>query len=322
MRLRSIVVVMAVTGCGKVADNNKLPDAPVQQDSAIADGPDIDAPDIDAPPPRCDPAKPFGTPVAVTELNSGSDEVTPYLSEDERVITFASSRTGGLGQTDAYTASRAAPTGPFGTVTAVPGVNTATYENRPMITNDGLRMYFETNTTGQAADWNNSVATRGSTSANFGGWTAIPQINTNTTDSAPYILPDDSAIYFMSTRGTGGAQELWRSAHQGGNWTTPALVPGTDLNDSSFDYPVVTPNELVLYFSSSRAGGAGGRDIWMATRNSTAVAFGAPINIAALNTASPESTGWVSADNCVIYFVRNIGAAASNWQIMRAEKPL
>jgi hypothetical protein len=84
----------------------------------------------------------------------------------------------------------------------------------------------------------------------------------------------------------------------------------------------LTPDELVLYLTSSRTGGAGGTDIWMATRATTAVNFDTPINIAALNTASPESGGWVSADNCVIYFGRNVGAAASNINIYRAEKPL
>ncbi|MFN0251201.1 MAG: hypothetical protein ACKV2T_30275 [Kofleriaceae bacterium] len=319
MTLRSFVIVVAVTGCGEVADNNKLPDAPVP-DGAV-DGPNIDAPEIDAPPLRCDPQKAFGTPVALTELNSGSDDVTPYVSPDERLITFASTRAGGMGLSDAYVAVRAATTDPFGAPTAMQGVNTATYENRPMIVSGGLRVYFETNLTGMVADWNNSVATRASTQVSFGAWAPIPQINTATTDTAPYILPDDSAIYFMSTRGA-GSPEMWRSSFQGGNWTTPALVPGTNLNESSVDYPFVTPDELVLYFSSSRVGGAGGRDIWMATRASTAVAFGTPINIAALNTTSPESGGWISADNCVIYFARNIGVAASNWQIMRAEKPL
>lgn len=148
----------------------------------------------------------------------------------------------------------------------------------------------------------------------------IPQINSTTTDSAPFVLGDDSAIYFMSTRG--GTAELHRSAHSGGNWTTPAKVMGTNLNETSFDYPFLTANELVIYFSSSRAGGAGGRDIWMATRASATAAFGDPINVAVLNTAGPETSGWVSADNCVIYFTRNVGVAASNQQIMRAEKPL
>jgi hypothetical protein len=322
MKFGGFLVLLTCAACGDVKDPNKLPDAPMQQDGPADDGPDIDAPDIDAPPPRCDPSKPFGTPSPLSELNLGGDDLNPHLSADERTITFASIRAGGLGQTDAYIATRASPTGTFGTPMAIPGVNTTTVDNRPMITGDGLRIYFETNLTGQTADWNNAVATRNSTSANFSAWTAIPQINSTTTDSAPFILPNDSAIYFMSTRGTGGAQELWRSAHQGGNWTTPALVAGTNLNEASLDYPMLTPDELVLYVSSSRAGGAGGRDIWMATRTSTAMPFGDPVNIAALNTASPESTGWISPDNCVIYFTRNIGVAASNSQIFRAEKPL
>jgi hypothetical protein len=320
MMLRGFVVVAACSAaCGDVKDNTKLPDAPVQQDGAVADA-DVDAPDIDAPPPRCDPSKPFGAPTEVTELNSGANDYTPALSPDERTITFSSSRAGGVGQSDAYIATRSSSTGTFGPPILIPGVNRTTQDNRPMITADGLRLYLETNLTGQVADWETAVATRSSTAVNFGAWSAIPQINSTTTDTAAFILPDDSAIYFISSRGTG--REIWRSAHAGGNWTTPTVVMGTNLHEATIDYMFLTPDELVLYLTSSRTGGAGGTDIWMATRATTAVNFDTPINIAALNTASPESGGWVSADNCVIYFGRNVGAAASNINIYRAEKPL
>jgi Tol biopolymer transport system component len=302
------VTIVLVCACGSV------------NHPATPDAPSPDAPSPDAPPPRCDPRKPFGMPVPVTELNSTAGEGAPYLSPDELTVTFGSSRPGGLGSVDAYIATRSTPTGVFTMPSLIAGVNTAQIDNRPMITADGLTMYLETNLTGQAVDWKTAAATRTSTTASFGAWAAVSQLNSTTTDTAPYVLSDHSAIYFLSNRGTG--RQLWRSTRTGGNWTVPVLVTGTDLNDTSVDYPMVTPDELTIYFSSSRVGGAGGRDIWVATRASLVEGFGEPVNVAALNSAQDESGGWVSADNCVIYFIRNVGAAAPNYDIFRAEKPL
>lgn len=319
MKFGGLVVLVSCVACGEVADPNKLADAPLAPDGG-ADAP-VDGPPMDAPP-RCDPAKPFGAPMPIAELNTAMSEVTPYLSQDELQILFASNRTGGVGGMDIYLASRTSPTGTFDAPILLPGVNTTMAESRPMVTMGRLRLYVETNTTGMPADWEISGATRASTAAAFGAWAAIPQLNSTTADTAPFVLPDDSAIYFMSNRAVGGAHELWKSDHPGGNWTTPAAVPGVNLNDATMDYPFLTPDELTLYFSSSRTGGAGSRDIWMATRTSTTMRFSDPINIAALNTTASESGGWVSADNCVIYFTRDIGVAAANPQIFRAEKPL
>lgn len=300
-----LLVVGLVGACGDV----KNPTA----DAGLSDV----QPDV--PPRRCDPSKPFGTPVPVTELNTTSDEGPPHLSPDELTITFASSRPGGVGLSDAYLSTRTTPTGVFGTPSLVAGVNTAQIDSRPMITADGLTMYLETNLTGQATAWETAAATRASVTASFGAWSSVAQLNSTSSDTAPYVLPDHAAIYFVSNR---GGHALWRASRTGGNWTTPAQVTGINLNDTSFDYPMVTPDELTLYFSSERAGSAGNRDIWMATRASLAVGFGDPVNVAALNTTQHETGGWVSADNCVIFFVRGVGTAAQNLDLFRAEKPL
>jgi hypothetical protein len=79
---------------------------------------------------------------------------------------------------------------------------------------------------------------------------------------------------------------------------------GGQLNTGSQDYgPMVTPDGATLYFVSDRSPGAGGHDIWMATRGgdgtfSTARNIGTPIN----STAS-EGSMVVTADGLVAYFV-------------------
>ena len=46
------------------------------------------------------------------------------------------------------------------------------------------------------------------------------------------------------------------------------------------------------------------------------------MNVSLLNTGVAESPTWVSADNCVLYFMRNIGTVASNTDLYVATKPL
>jgi hypothetical protein len=102
----------------------------------------------------------FGGPTAVTELNvAGYDDYMPNVSRDGREIVFASSRPGGLGASDIYTATRSrighdhsgkpgawcawGTWGAWGApVNLGPTVNTEAGESRPTLSRDGERLYF------------------------------------------------------------------------------------------------------------------------------------------------------------------------------------
>ena len=272
--------------------------------------------EVDARPPRCDPSKRFGPPVAIAELNvANANETAPALTPDELTITFGSTRPGGVGMIDAYIATRSSPTATWGPPSLINGVNTTGNDTRPHLTADLLALYLEHQINANA-DWNVVVATRASTSGAFSTPTAVPMVNTTGDDNAPYVLPNHAAMYLVNTR------MLYRAARAGTNWGAPVLVTGTNLQNGDFDYPIATPDELTIYFSSSRGPSTGGNDIWMATRTSIVNGFDAPVNVVELNSNLPDSTGWISADNCVMYFARNVGAAASDFNIFRAEKPL
>lgn len=71
---------------------------------------------------------------------------------------------------------------------------------------------------------------------------------------------------------------------------------------SVFGHPAISPNETTLIFSSSRKGGAGGRDLWIATRNSASENFTAPRNLGELiNTPGDELFPTLRGDS-VLYF--------------------
>lgn len=165
------------------------------------------------------------------------------------------------------------------------------------------------------------VATRASTATSFGSHAAVGVLNSAQQDRAPYVVPDHSAIYFVSDRA--GSDQIYRAPRTGSTFGGASLVTGTMLQlNTRIDSPVVTPDELTLYFASERAGGLGATDIYVATRASAVTGFGAPVALTSLSTAFFDVPTWVSADNCVLYFSRTAAGTTPIHDLYVATKPL
>jgi len=295
MRNRVLVLALVVAGCGSV---------PADIDAPVG-GPDAaDAETVDTPPPRCNPAAQFGIPAPLTTLNTPSSDLTPWVSDDELTILFASNRPGGAGLLDIYIATRSSTSQQFGNVALVNGVNTTTSESRPVLSGDGLTMFAEHF---NGNDWDVVSTTRSSTSASFGALSVVTALNDVGSDAAAYLIPDGSAVYFATGRSPGG---LFTSTWQGAGWTTPVAVTGTNINTAdNEDYPALTPDQLTLVYGSNRPGGAGMYDMYIATRTSLAQGFGQPQPLTELNTSGSEHAGTLTADGCVLYFGREVTGA-------------
>lgn len=86
-----------------------------------------------------------------------------------------------------------------------------------------------------------------------------------------------------------------------GAWGAPRRID--ELASASNDgAPWVAADGLEIIFGSSRAGGAGGVDLWQATRATVAAPFGAPAPIAGLNGPSDDDNPWVTPDGLQIYY--------------------
>jgi WD40-like Beta Propeller Repeat len=94
-----------------------------------------------------------------------------------------------------------------------------------------------------------------------------------------------------------------RAAQVFGDWSAP-VNPGPPLNSASNDnYTVLSKDELTIYFTSNRAGGLGGDDLWFATRESVDSPWGDPQNMAApINSAYADSLPFLSPNEQVLYF--------------------
>jgi hypothetical protein len=179
------------------------------------------------------------------------------------------------------------------------------YMYAPAFTSDGLTLFF-------AAYQNNSEemywAPRTAGSLLFEPATAV-NLNTAFNEGTPHLSADGQTLYFSSNRTPAvGARDLWwatRTTGAGFTFAAPQLLAGTNTANNEL-LPALTPDELTLYFASDRPG-AGGTDIWVAERSDRALNFGAPVALAALNTAFEETSPHLSRDGRTLYFCSTRG---------------
>jgi hypothetical protein len=203
-----------------------------------------------------------------------------------------------MGDWNLFSAHRQGIDDPFVDPMLLPGVNTADLMRHPTVTGDGLYLYASTYT----YDYNTAWSQRASTQFNFAPLELEPALDgaPGSHDYQPYAVPDHSALYFVRDPGVVGMADIYRAAREGGGFATPEPVAG--INGAAVEIaPVISPDELTLYFASDRLGAL---DIFEARRADRSMPFDAPAPITALMTPEEETPGWISADGCVLYFSR------------------
>lgn len=97
-------------------------------------------------------------------------------------------------------------------------------------------------------------------------------------------------------------------------WGTPVLVPGLAGSYDDAD-AWVSEDELTLYFSTDRAGGNNGYEIYTSTRPSTAAAWGMPAAVANVSSGQPDRRPTLSPDGLALYQSRQTVGTA-DWNIL------
>ncbi len=79
-------------------------------------------------------------------------------------------------------------------------------------------------------------------------------------------------------------------------FSLPQSLGATVNSTDEEQLATLAPNGLSLYFQSNRPGGLGGNDIYVSQRATLSSAWGAPQNVAILNTSSGDSPASISPD--------------------------
>jgi flagellar motor protein MotB len=199
---------------------------------------------------------------------------------------------------------------PFNPVSVGPGINTTDDEYWPSITADGQTLMF----TRQPNIVNNPGFT-GVVQEDFyvstysdnkwqKAYNAGAPLNTIQNEGAQTISSDGSYMYFTACNRPGGLGncDLYFSAYKDGKWSEPTNL-GAPVNTNRWEStPSISADGKTLFFSSSRPGGFGGKDIWL-TRLNDINKWTEPVNLGSvINTDGDELSPFIHFDGKTLYF--------------------
>lgn len=281
------------------ASTNPTSEGGVTDDGASSGGPSG---------PRCDPSKPFGTPVAVASINTSAGESGATVSADELTVIFQRSNDTVHGAI--FQAQRTSIAGSFEPATELTVLGAGQNGFWPSLDPSGLVLYWaQSVTTDQTQIYR---ASRISTGVQFSAGVVVSTLQSSFVDFAPYINADLSELYFASTRDSSVAH-LFRSLRDAsGTYQSPVEVGELRSGDGAETSIALSKDLLTAYFSSTRAGGLGGSDIWMVGRATPASIWSSPTLVPTVNTRDSEQVSAVSQDNCALYLTRGASVASSD----------
>jgi len=186
-------------------------------------------------------------------INSASQDGSPFLTADGLELYFWSGRGGGYGAQDLYVTRRATRTSPWGVPTNLgQPVNTSQQESAPVVSPDGLELYFATIRPGGYGGWDLYVSKRATRNDPWGDPVNVgPAVNSPGNDSASSLSPDGLLMFVLSDRpggfGPWGDGYVTRRASRSAPWQ-PAVNLGPIVNKTVYNGPLgVTADGSALY---------------------------------------------------------------------------
>jgi outer membrane protein OmpA-like peptidoglycan-associated protein/tetratricopeptide (TPR) repeat protein len=190
-----------------------------------------------------------------------------------------------------------------------PGINSPYNDFSPVVSADETILIFTSrreNTTGGKKDDSNEYFediymsvksdTVWTTAVNMG-----TTINSTSHDASVGLSPDGQELFiYRATPANGG--DLYVSTLTGTVWSEPKPL-GSTINTSAWEPSAsTTADENIIFFTSNRKGGYGGRDIYMSRKLANGE-FGPAVNLGPkINTKFDEDCPFIHADGKTLYF--------------------
>jgi hypothetical protein len=243
------------------------------------------------------------------DLNTEFLDGCPIQSPDGLSLYMASNRPGGKGGLDIWVAARVSRSDPWGEPVNLPEpVNSAADDFCPTpIQADGLLFVSRRVVEGVSCGMGDIYFARRNPAH---GWSDPEHLGCDP-DGPNSALDEQGPSYvqgrlYFSRSSAAVPGDLYVSA-KAGAMRFGAATPIAELNDPAANdiQPNVRKDGREIVFSSNRAGGAGGQDIWSATRASVEDPWSAPVNLGpTVNTSLGESRPALSWDAGQLLFGR------------------
>jgi Tol biopolymer transport system component len=269
----------------------------------------------------------FGTSANLGPIvNSSALDAQPCISADGLSLFFHSERPGGYGDRDIWVARRTAKYEGWTMLENIgPPVNTSYRDSGPDISADGLTLFFDSDRPGGSGESDIWVTTRTTKSDPWGTPVNLgPIVNASSYDAYPSVSADGLILFMQSYRPGGyGGYDIWMATRQTENdpWATPVNL-GPSVNSSAIDGdPCISPDGLVLFFTSLRPGGYGIADLYLVRRATIQDSWGPPMNLGPVVNNSPDQgqgNPSISADGLILYFASGQSGGEGDWDLWQA----
>lgn len=189
-------------------------------------------------------------------------------------------------------------------------VNTEYDDYGPLITADESKMAFTSRrigTTGEKKDPYGEYLEDIYFSANVDDkWTGVLNaglpLNSKTHDAAVGMSADGQSIIIYRTNKELTAGDLYLSRNTNGTWSEPELMNPAINSEYQEASACLTDDERIIYFSSNRPGGFGGKDIYRVVKISDQI-WSLPLNLGpTINTAYDEDAPFIHPNGSTLYF--------------------
>jgi len=199
-----------------------------------------------------------------------------------------------------------------------PGVNSSDTEGSPIISRDDLELYFYSTRPGSEGGCVTWRSKRASAADPWGppenlGLKIIAYVDSISSDGLTMYLDWSNGIY-TATRPAVDAP-----------WGSPVRMD-PPVNIAVEYRAIISPDDLELYFASTRGGSIGLSDIYVSTRATRNDPWGTPVNLGpTINTAGDEHPSALSPDGLVLFFIATAGrpggfGGIDTWMTRRSSK--
>jgi outer membrane protein OmpA-like peptidoglycan-associated protein len=199
---------------------------------------------------------------------------------------------------------------PFSPESVGVGINTSHDEYWPSITADGQTLMFTRQTRPGENVLRKMISQEDFYISYRSGNTweealnAGAPLNTSQNEGAQSLSSDGNYMYFTACDRPGGlgSCDIFFSAFNNGKWSFPVNL-GSPVNTSHWEsQPSINADGRILFFSSNRPGGLGGKDLYYSLKKSNN-RWGLPINLGeGVNTSGDEMSPFIHFDGRSLYF--------------------
>lgn len=257
----------------------------------------------------------FAAPELVTGLGTQLDLWAPSLSSDGRTL-FVAANTQSTPER-IFFATRAPGSSEFSALQLLANLDSGFGDGTPWLSFDGLTLYFYSRRPGGSGDRDLWFALRANPSAEFGTIHHFGAVNGASLEHLPWLSRDELTLVYVSTRPGGvGQSDVWSTqrASRGEDFGTPQIVSSLSTTGDEGRAVVSDDGKLVI-FASTRDGGQGSQDLWLATRaggggDDALGELDPAINLSELNSPALDVDPFLTADERELFFSSNRNGSA------------